>query len=85
VLLVRNHSVVPHVKVAQSTDDIDWKNVELRVFSIDNADAAGLFATPEGGVHTLRLAAPSGTFALRADPLRGQVRWEVTRFLPKGF
>ncbi len=46
VLLVKNHTAVPHVKVAQSTDDIDWKNVELRVFSTDNAAASGRFALP---------------------------------------
>src|ERR1043165_9975781 len=26
VLLVKNHTVLPHIKVAQSTADIDWKN-----------------------------------------------------------
>ncbi|MFL6331820.1 MAG: TIM-barrel domain-containing protein [Pyrinomonadaceae bacterium] len=85
VLLVKNNSVIPHVKVAQSTDDIDWKNVELRVFSTRDADSAGLFALPGGGVQTLKLTAAAGTYALRSDPLRGQVRWEITRFLPKNF
>ncbi|MFL6253676.1 MAG: alpha-xylosidase, partial [Pyrinomonadaceae bacterium] len=85
VLLVKNHTAIPHVKVAQSTDDIDWKNVELRVFSTDNAAVSGRFALPTGDVQTLNLAAPAGTYALQADPLRGQVRWEITRFLPKNF
>ena len=39
VLLVRNHSVLAHIKVAQSTKDMDWDNVELRVFSTDNGEA----------------------------------------------
>ena len=83
VLLVRNHAAIPHVKVAQSTGDIDWKNVELRVFSTDNSvTASGLFALPDGGVQTLKLKAPAGTYALQSDPLRGQVRWDITRFLP---
>ena len=80
VLLVRNHSAIPHVKVAQSTDDIDWKNVELRVFSTDNAGASGLFTLPQGGVQSLNLAGSASGYALQADPLRGQVRWQVTRF-----
>jgi alpha-D-xyloside xylohydrolase len=80
VLLVRNHAAVPHVKVAQSTDDIDWKNVELRVFSTDDAPASGLFALPAGSVQQLDLAATNGGYALRADPLRGRVSWHVTRF-----
>ena len=80
VLLVREGAAVPHVKVAQSTDDIDWKNVELRVFSTDGAPAAGLFALPRGGVQRLSLSAAAGAYALQGDPLRGQVRWQVTRF-----
>ena len=75
VLLVRDHSVIPHVKVAQSTNDIDWKNVELRVFSTDNATASGLFALPDGGVQSLNVAGS----ALQNDPLPGRVKWQVTR------
>lgn len=80
ILLVRNHAVVPHVKVAQSTDDIDWKNVELRVFSTDDAPASGLFALPEGGVQTLNLSAGAGAYAVQGDPARGRVKFHVTRF-----
>ena len=80
VLLVRNNTVIPHVKVAQSTDDIDWKNVELRVFSTDNAAASARFALPGGDVQTLDLKGSASGYALQADPLRGQVKWQVTRF-----
>ena len=86
VLLVKDHSVIPHVRVAQSTADIDWKNIELRVFSTDNSvTASGLFALPDGDVQSLKLTAPAGTYTLQSDPLRGRVKWEVTRFLPKNF
>ena len=40
VLLVKNHSVLPHIKVAQSTKEMDWNNVELRVFSTAPAPAS---------------------------------------------
>jgi alpha-D-xyloside xylohydrolase len=80
VLLVRNHAAVPHVKVAQSTDDIDWKNVELRVYSTDGAAASGRFALPDGNVQTLNLTGSAAGYALQSDPLRGQVKWQVTRF-----
>ncbi len=80
VLLVRNHSVVPHVKPAQSTSEIDWNDVELRVFSTDGAQAAGLFTTPQGALETIRVATNGqGGFAVQNDPLRGKVRWRVTR------
>ena len=47
VLLVKDHTVLPHVAVAQSTAQIDWKNVELRVFSSDGGVAEGTFILPE--------------------------------------
>ncbi len=80
VLLVRNHSVIPHVRPAQSTSEIDWKNVELRVFSTDNTPVAGVFALPQGKLQPLDLSSSAGGYALQNDPLRGQVKWQVTRF-----
>jgi alpha-D-xyloside xylohydrolase len=80
VLLVRNHSVVPHVKPAQSTSEIDWNDVELRVFSTDGAQSSGLFTTPQGALETIRVASTGqGGFAVQNDPLKGKVRWRVTR------
>ena len=79
VLLVRDHSVLPHIKLAQSTKDMDWNNVELRVFSTDNATVSGLFALPEGDLLTINLRPSAGDFALVNDPLRGKVKWQITR------
>jgi alpha-D-xyloside xylohydrolase len=79
VLLVKDHSVLPHIKVAQSTAEMDWNNVELRVFSTDSSPVSGLFALPQGDLKTLRLdSAPSG-FALKNDPLSGKVKWQISR------
>ena len=75
VLLVKDHSVLPLVGVAQSTAQIDWKNVELKTFSSDGGVAEGTFIQPGGAVQTLRVNA-SG---LATDPLAGKVTWRVTR------
>jgi alpha-D-xyloside xylohydrolase len=80
VLLVKNHSVLPQVKVAQSTKDIDWNDVELRVFSTDNAPVTGLFALPDGALQPINLRSSGAGFALAQDPLRGKVKWRITRF-----
>ena len=77
VLLVKNHSVLPHIKVAQSTKEMDWNNVELRVFSTDNAAVKGLFTRPDSGVQTLSLVSRGRTFALSEDPQAGKVKWEI--------
>jgi len=77
VLLVRNHAVIPHIKVAQSTKDIDWDNVELRVFSTDSAPVTGLFTRPDSGVQTLSLVPRGRDFVLREDPQAGKVKWTI--------
>ena len=77
MLLVKNNSVLPHIKVAQSTKDMDWDNVELRVFSTDNAPVTGLFTRPGSDVQTLSLVSRGRSYALREDPQAGKVKWDV--------
>jgi alpha-D-xyloside xylohydrolase len=45
IILVRNGAVIPHAKLAQSTDKIDWSNVELKVYG-DNVSAKGWICLP---------------------------------------
>ena len=80
VLLVKDHSVVPHIAVAQSTSQMNWNDIELRVFSTDISAATGLFALPQGNLQTLRLEAARNGFVMKDDPLRGKVKWQVRRF-----
>ncbi|MEN3331605.1 MAG: alpha-D-xyloside xylohydrolase [Blastocatellia bacterium] len=80
ILLVKDHAVIPHAGVAQNTAEIDWKNIELRVFSTDTSQATGLFAPPQGNLQTLKLDGSAQGFALINDPLKGQVKWQIKRF-----
>jgi alpha-D-xyloside xylohydrolase len=76
VLLVRNHAVIPHAAVAQSTSSIDWRHLELRVFSTDDAPSTGTVATGDGGeVRQIRVV----NGRVDVDPLGGAVAWRVTR------
>ncbi len=77
VLLVKNHSVLPHIKVAQSTKDMDWDNVELRVFSTDTAPVTGLFTRPGNDLQTLSLVSRGRAYALQTDPQSGKVNWTI--------
>jgi alpha-D-xyloside xylohydrolase len=80
VVLVRDGAVVPHAKVAQSTDDIDWDDIELRVFATDGQPAEGKFALPDGKVQRLELTSGSGgEYTLGNDPFGGDVQWRITR------
>jgi alpha-D-xyloside xylohydrolase len=75
VLLVRDHTVIPHIPVAQSTSAMRWTDIELRVFSSDDSVARGAVTLPAGGVYPIRVERAR----LLDDPFSGQVRWRVTR------
>ncbi len=77
VLLVRGGAAIPHIALAQSTDHLDWSEIELRVFGAGSS-AEVLFRLPESGeLRSLRLEREGEDFALREDPLRGRVDWRV--------
>ena len=78
VLLVKDHSVIPHVAVAQSTKDIDWKNIELRVFSTDGMASPARIAMPNADVKTVAVTGSKKGFAVTGDPFAGEVKWTVT-------
>ena len=75
VLLVKNHTVLPRLAVAQSTAAMNWHDVELRVFSSDGGPAEGSVALPGGPVQVVRV---KGTRLVGA-PLAGQATWRITR------
>ena len=75
VLLVKNHTVLPRLAVAQSTAAMNWHDVELRVFSSDGGPAEGSVALPGGPVQVVRV---KGTRLVGA-PLAGQAKWRITR------
>jgi alpha-D-xyloside xylohydrolase len=77
VLLVKDGSAIPQVAVAQSTADIDWKHVELRVFSSSHSPATALFALPGKDLQMLRLTPESSGYRLESNPLAGKVEWQI--------
>jgi alpha-D-xyloside xylohydrolase len=80
VLLVKDHSVIPQIKVAQTTQEMDWTNIQLRVFSTDGSSVSGLFALPQGTAQQLSLDSRQSGFALKSDPLAGKVKWQIRKF-----
>ena len=77
VLLVRGGAIVPHAAVAQHTGAIDWKSIELRVYPNAAQQAVGIFAPPDGAVHTLEAVMQRDTARLKSDPLPGKVTWKL--------
>lgn len=46
VMLVRDGSVLPHMKLAQSTSEMDWSKINLKVYSADKKQAEGIICLP---------------------------------------
>ena len=78
VMLVRNGSVIPHIKLAQSTMDMDWSKLELEVFGEGVNDAEGLVCLPSDNVlHKISVDKKGNKFQLTTDPFGGKVKWKV--------
>lgn len=46
IMLVRDGSVLPHLKLAQSTAEMDWSKMNLKVYNADKKQAEGLVCLP---------------------------------------
>ena len=46
IIMVRDGAILPHLKVAQSTEDLDWSEMEMTVYSSGNA-ASGMLCFPK--------------------------------------
>ncbi len=83
IVLVRDHTVLPHIALAQSTMEMDWSRLELQVFSTDGAPARGWVALPGKAAYELQaILGPNGP-ALQEDPLEGRVQWHLQLRTPR--
>ena len=79
VMLIRDGAVIPHIRLAQSTAEMDWREIELVVFGAETSVAEGSFCLPEeGALHALHLEREDNDFLLKEDPLRGRVEWRIS-------
>ena len=79
-VLVKDGTVLPHVQLAQSTDEIDWTEVELVVFNTEASEAHGLICFPGDDVlRTLEVDCGNDTLSLVGNELEGAVSWTIYR------
>src|SRR5215204_5877905 len=79
VMLVREGAAIPRIELAQSTAEMDWREIEVMVFGPEASVAEGSFCLPEeGALHALRLEREGNDFVFKDDPpLQGKVKWEM--------
>ena len=82
VMLVRQGTAIPHAKLAQSTDWIDWQEIELVVFGSEKTSSAegSVYLPEDGEVHRLHLEREEDEYELIDDPLQGRVEWKIRTF-----
>jgi alpha-D-xyloside xylohydrolase len=80
VIMIRDGAAIPHIKLAQSTDSMDWSSLELVVFASESRKAQALVCLPaELRLHKLALRLQGDQFQLSGDPLAGKVKWTIRR------
>ena len=78
VVLVRDSSIIPHIRLAQSTMEMDWSNIELKVYSKNKSEVNGLICLPSDQIlHKISLLKKGGTYILENDPFGGKVNWKI--------
>jgi alpha-D-xyloside xylohydrolase len=78
IILVRDGTVIPEIKLAQSTMQMDWSKIDLVVFAKDATTAKGsIFLPGDSELHELTLTKENGAFKLASDPFAGKVTWQI--------
>ena len=78
VMLVREGAVLPHVKVAQSIGNIDWKNTELVNFAFTSDRALVQICLPSDNlVKEVLLTKKGKKFVVSQDPFAGIISWKL--------
>jgi alpha-D-xyloside xylohydrolase len=84
VMLVREGAVIPHLKVAQSTSQLDWTNIEMVVYATAVQNAHGLVCLPADNIlRPVEAARRNTAFALTGDPLAGKATSTVRLYSAK--
>ncbi|MFL9843564.1 TIM-barrel domain-containing protein [Flavobacterium sp. ST-119] len=79
VVLVKNGTVLPHIKLAQNTQDMDWSKLTLKIYAADaTTTATGKIYLPGGEkVQTLTVAKKGNDFEVSQDPLQGKTTFKT--------
>ena len=79
IALVKNGTVIPHIKLAQSTRDMDWTQLKLKVFTDDETNtASGKVYLPDGEkVENITVKKHGKDFQLKSNPFNGKTSFEI--------
>lgn len=78
IILVRDGAVIPHAKLAQSTDKIDWSDIELKVYG-NQPIAKGLMCLPsDNKLVEVELSKKGSTYQLQKGVI-SEVKYQISK------
>jgi alpha-D-xyloside xylohydrolase len=79
VVLIKNGAVIPHIKLAQSTQDMDWSKLTLKVYATDATTAASgkIYLPGTDAVQTISTAKKGSSFEVGTNPLSGKTTFKT--------
>jgi len=81
IILVKNGSIIPHIQLAQNTDEMDWSAIDLLIFSENNKEASGAFVEPRTGkINSLKATYQNSFWKMADDPGDEQPRFTIKPF-----
>jgi alpha-D-xyloside xylohydrolase len=76
IILVRDGAVIPHAKLAQSTDKIDWSTIDLKVYG-HQSFAKGLICLPlDNKLVEVQLSKKGTTYQVEKGTIAG-VKYQI--------
>lgn len=80
IIMVKDGTILPQMKVAQSTKDLDWSNLDLVVYSLSDTAKGSICLPNENQVHTLTTTRKGKTFSVAPHSLPKTVNLKVVGF-----
>jgi alpha-D-xyloside xylohydrolase len=78
VMLVKDGTALPHIKLAQSTSQMDWSNIELKVYATDAATVTcKLFLPNDPKLYQLELTRKGNAYEVVNNPVSNQTKFHV--------
>jgi alpha-D-xyloside xylohydrolase len=77
IALIRSGSVIPHIKLAQSTAFMDWSKIDLKVFADEDGNADGMVVIPGEELQKIEVSTKDGKLVLKENPFGKKVKFTL--------
>jgi alpha-D-xyloside xylohydrolase len=78
-VLVKNGAAVPHIQLAQSTQDMDWSKLTLKVYAAEGTTTATakVYLPGSDALQTISASKSGNGFTVSQNPLNGKTTFKT--------